>query len=175
MSEINDLINKIVKEAGQQAPHSETTVPTKKADKQAGHTKMTAADYPLFKKHPEMVNAPNGKNINEITIEAAINGQVKPEDLRIAPATLKAQGEIAESAGRGALKSNFDRAAELTAIPDERLLEMYGALRPYRSTKEELLAIADELENKYNAKITAGFVREAVEMYGIRKKFKGDN
>jgi len=93
MSEINDLINKIVKEAGQQAPHSETTVPTNKADKQAGHTKMTAADYPLFKKHPEMVNAPNGKNINEITIEAAINGQVKPEDLRIAPATLKAQGE----------------------------------------------------------------------------------
>ena len=173
MSEINDLINKIVKEASQQsADHAE---PVSAAMSVTSQAKMTAADYPLFKKHPEMVNAPNGKNVKEITIEAAIAGQVKPEDLRIAPATLKAQGEIAESAGRGALKGNFDRAAELTGIPDERLLEMYGALRPYRSTKPELLAIADELENQYGAKITADFVREAADMYTLRKKFKGDN
>ena len=172
MTEINDLINKIVKEASQQVADSQTATATPTA---SNHTPMTAADYPLFKKHPEMVNAPNGKNMKEITIEAAISGQVKPEDLRIAPATLKAQGEIAESAGRGALKSNFDRAAELTGIPDDRLLEMYGALRPYRSTKQELLDIATELEDQYGAKITANFVREAVDMYGIRKKFKGDN
>ncbi len=37
---------------------------------------------------------------------------------------------------------NFERAAELTAVPDDRILEIYNALRPYRSTKEELLAIA---------------------------------
>ena len=44
------------------------------------------------------------------------------------------------------------RAAELIAVPDTRVLEIYNALRPYRSTKVELLAIADELEDKYNAK-----------------------
>ncbi len=30
---------------------------------------------------------------------------------------------------------NFERAAELTAVPDDRILEIYNALRPYRSTR----------------------------------------
>ena len=44
---------------------------------------------------------------------------------------------------------NFERAAELTAVPDDRILEIYNALRPYRSTQAELLAIADDLEHRY--------------------------
>lgn len=64
---------------------------------------------------------------------------------------------------------NFERAAELTAVPDDRILEIYNALRPYRSTKEELLAIADDLENRYQAKICAAFVREAAGLYVERK------
>lgn len=44
---------------------------------------------------------------------------------------------------------NFERAAELTAVPDDRILEIYNALRPYRSTCAELLAIADDLEHRY--------------------------
>ena len=35
----------------------------------------------------------------------------------------------------------------------KRVLEIYNALRPYRSTKQELLDIADELEGKYNCKV----------------------
>jgi len=41
-------------------------------------------------------------------------------------------------------------------------------LRPNRSTKEELLAIADELERQYDAKICAEFVREAARVYEAR-------
>ena len=32
-----------------------------------------------------------------------------------------------------------------TAVPDARILQMYNALRPNRSTKSDLLAIADEI------------------------------
>ncbi len=67
---------------------------------------------------------------------------------------------------------NFERAAELTAVPDDRILEIYNALRPYRSTKEELMAIADDLENRYQAKICAAFVREAATLYVERKNSK---
>lgn len=52
---------------------------------------------------------------------------------------------------------------------------MYNALRPYRSSKQELLDIANELETKYQAKISAAYVREAAAHYEKRKKLKGDN
>jgi propanediol dehydratase small subunit len=60
----------------------------------------------------------------------------------------------------------------MTRIPDARVLEIYNALRPYRSTKQELLDIASELENKYQAKICAGFVREATQVYEKRNRIK---
>ncbi|MBO1308404.1 diol dehydratase small subunit [Enterococcus sp. 669A] len=137
--------------------------------------KATEADYPIAQKHPEWIKTKTGKTMEDITLENALNGNLTPEDLKITPEILKAQGEIATSAGRESISRNFDRAAELTALPDARVLEMYNALRPYRSSKEELMAIADELENQYNAKITADFVREAAEHYEVRKKLKGDN
>ena len=34
----------------------------------------------------------------------------------------------------------------MTKVSDKRLLEMYNALRPYRSSKQELLDIASELD-----------------------------
>ena len=52
---------------------------------------------------------------------------------------------------------------------------MYNALRPYRSTKQELLDIAKELRDQYNAKICADWFEEAAEFYETRKKLKGDN
>ena len=70
---------------------------------------------------------------------------------------------------------NFERAAELTAVPEDRILEIYNALRPYRSTKQELLDIAEDLESRYKAKICAAFVREAAALYVERKKLKGDD
>ena len=94
------------------------------------------------------------------------------DDVRIRPETLEYQAQIAESAGRPHLARNLRRAGEMTRIPDARVLEIYNALRPYRSTKQELLDIANELESKYQAKICAGFVREAVKVYEKRGRIK---
>ncbi len=130
-------------------------------------------DYPLAKNKPELAKSITGKTINEITLQAVREGKVLPDDLKISPETLLAQAEIAEAAGRKQLANNFRRAAELTKVPDKRILEIYNALRPYRSTKEELLAIADELDNAYGAKVCAAFVREAAEVYERRGRLKG--
>ncbi|TKI08346.1 propanediol dehydratase small subunit PduE [Martelella alba] len=133
------------------------------------------ADYPLANKHPEWVKTATGKTLEDLTLEGVLAGRVTAQDVRITPEILRIQADIARAAGRGLLAMNFERAAELTAVPDERILEMYNALRPYRSSKQELLAIADELENRYKAGICAGFVREAAELYVQRKKLKGDD
>lgn len=60
----------------------------------------------------------------------------------------------------------------MTKIPDQRVLEMYNALRPYRSTKKELLDMADELESQYQARVCAALVREAAAEYERRGRLK---
>lgn len=141
----------------------------------AGKQGATVADYPLANKHPDWVKTATNKTLDDITIDSVLNGQVSAQDMRITPEILRIQADIARSAGRDRLAMNFERAAELTAVPDERVLAIYNALRPYRSSKEELLAIADELDQTYHATICAKFVREAAEMYVLRKKLKGDD
>nr|WP_092070165.1 diol dehydratase small subunit [Dendrosporobacter quercicolus]NSL48148.1 diol dehydratase small subunit [Dendrosporobacter quercicolus DSM 1736]SDM07127.1 propanediol dehydratase small subunit [Dendrosporobacter quercicolus] len=133
-----------------------------------------ASDYPLAAKRPELVKSPTGKSLAEITMDKVLHGDVKAEDVRISPDTLRLQAEIADGVGRTQLANNMRRAAELTAIPDERILEIYNALRPYRSTKAELLAIADELDARYGAKINAAFVREAAGVYERRNRLRAD-
>ncbi|MDO5038725.1 diol dehydratase small subunit [Clostridium sp.] len=134
--------------------------------------KMGPKDYPLATKRPEDISTPTGKNLNDITLENILNGDIKPEDVRISPETLEMQAQIAEGMNRAAIARNLRRAAELIKVPDDRILEMYNALRPFRSTKEDLLKIADELENVYGAKVNADFVREAVEVYEKRNKLR---
>jgi propanediol dehydratase small subunit len=82
------------------------------------------------------------------------------------------QAQIAESRGRPEFARNLRRAAELIPVPDERLLQMYNALRPYQSTKQELVDMARELESKYNAKITAALIYEAADVYEARGRLK---
>jgi len=136
---------------------------------------LAVSDYPLGEKRPELVKTINNKSLDDLTLESVLDGSVTPEDVRITADTLKMQAEIARAAGRGTIANNFERAAELTLVPDERVLEIYNALRPFRSSKEELEQIAAELETKYNATICAGFVRESASLYQERKKLKGDN
>ena len=69
--------------------------------------------------------------------------------------------------GRLQLADNLERAAELTGVPDDRLLEIYTALRPGRSTAAELEEWAQRLEG-WNAPRTAAFVREAAAAYEER-------
>lgn len=132
--------------------------------------KISPKDYPLATKKKESINTPTGKKLEDITLENVLRGEIKPEDVRISKETLEMQAQIAEGMNRAAMARNFRRASELIKVPDDRILEIYNSLRPYRSTKEELLDIAEELENKYNAKVNADFVREAAEVYEKREK-----
>ncbi|PUU86577.1 diol dehydratase small subunit, partial [Halanaerobium sp.] len=59
-------------------------------------------------------------------------------------------------------------------VDDDRILEIYNAMRPYRSTKAELIEIAEELENDYDAVINANLIREAADVYEKRERLKGD-
>ena len=77
-------------------------------------------------------------------------------------------GRLAEASITASLRGLWPR------LPDERLLAIYNALRPYRSTKKELLDIAAELEGTYGAKVSAGFVREAADVYEARGRLRVD-
>jgi propanediol dehydratase small subunit len=129
-------------------------------------------DYPLAIKRPDLVKSATGLGLKDITLEKVVEGKLSFDDIKIHPDTLEYQAQIAISAGRPQIASNLRRAAELTKIPDARVLEIYNALRPYRSTKQQLLDIANELESKYQAKICAAFVREAVVVYEKRGRIK---
>jgi propanediol dehydratase small subunit len=133
---------------------------------------VSKADYPIGDKRPELIFSATGKAYKELTLDKLLAGQLTPEDLRIRPETLELQAQVAESVKRDAFARNLRRAAELIAVPDARLLEIYNALRPYKSTKDELLAIASELKNQYNAPISASLVAEAAEVYYNRKRSK---
>jgi propanediol dehydratase small subunit len=132
-----------------------------------------AVDFPLAQKRKDLVKSPLGKELDDLTLDAVMSGKVTFDDLRISPEVLELQAQIAEGVGRIWIAQNFRRAAELTKVSDERLLEIYNLLRPYRCTKEEMLAIADELDDKYEAKVNAAFVRETADVYeqrGILKR-----
>lgn len=131
-----------------------------------------ARDFPLATNRPDLVKTATGKGLDQITLDAAMKGEITADELRITPETLELQAQIAEKVGRPQLARNIRRAAELTRVSDERILQIYNALRPYRSTKTELLAIADELEGKYGAKINAAFIREAASVYEARGRLK---
>jgi propanediol dehydratase small subunit len=131
-------------------------------------------DYPLGKKRPEIIKTHTGKNIDQISLSAILNDEISDQDIRISSQTLLFQAEIAEAAGRSLLSKNFKRAAELCSLPDEKVLEIYNSLRPFRCTRAELESIAVELSSTYQAVLCAELIREAAEVYGKRGFFKKD-
>ncbi|WP_414833921.1 diol dehydratase small subunit [Afifella sp. YEN Y35] len=167
-----DLINSIVREVLAELGNGGSAAAPSKASASGklDHTK----DYPLAKHRPELVKTPGGKSLEDITLEDVLNGKIGPNDIRITADTLEYQAQIGESVGRPQFAANLRRAAEMTRVPDDRILQMYNALRPNRSTKAELLAIADELESKFNANICADFVREAADVYERRDVLRKD-
>lgn len=167
-----ELISAIVREVLSELNGGSRVAPA--APSGNGHKLDYRRDYPLAAKRPELVKTATGKSLADITLDAVVSGAVKAEEIRITPQTLEYQAQVAESIGRPQFARNLRRAAELTTVPDERILEMYNALRPNRSTKAELMAIADELEGKYGAKVCAGFVREAAGVYERRGVLRKD-
>ena len=61
--------------------------------------------------------------------------------------TLLRQAEVARAAGRDQLADNLERAAELTAVPEDELLAVYTSLRPGRSTVADLERWAARLDD----------------------------
>ncbi|WP_315116360.1 diol dehydratase small subunit [uncultured Clostridium sp.] len=170
---IEQIINEVIKKLDvSQGKEIKEIKETKEVKEVCLKEQLSKKDYPLIKNRKELLNTKTGKTIDEININNVINGNITPEDIKITGEVLLYQAQIAESVGRYQFARNLKRAAELTAVPDERVLEIYNSLRPYRSTKEELINIAIELESKYNAKLNGALVRHAAEVYDKKGRLK---
>jgi len=113
----------------------------------------------------------SGRDPSEVTLQAIREGMVAMADVSIHPATLEHQAKVAEAHKNPQLASNFRRAAELTLFADDEVLKLYEALRPRRSTAQELDTIARQLESR-GAVRSAALFREAAEVYARRGLLK---
>lgn len=113
------------------------------------------------------LRALSGRGAEALTLEAVRRGELGLSDLRIHPETLEHQATVAEAHGNPQLAENLRRAAELTRLGDEEVLGIYEALRPNRSTKAELDALADSLADR-DLPLSGALVREAAAVYRRR-------
>jgi propanediol dehydratase small subunit len=104
---------------------------------------------------------------DKLSVSAAVAGVLELSDLKMDPAVLRAQATQAQAHGNSQLAENLRRAAELVSIPDEELLAVYEALRPHRSSGDELSDLAAHLGQR-GALLCAEFVLEAARSYERR-------
>jgi propanediol dehydratase small subunit len=128
--------------------------------------------YPLSEHAADELQAASGRSFGTITLDAAGAGELSIADLQIRAETLRAQAEVARSAGYTQLAENLSRAAELTAVPNAEVLRMYDLLRPGRASLAELTHLAERLEQEFGALICARLVREAAGVYKERGLLK---
>ena len=134
--------------------------------------KLGIEDYPLSEKRPDLIAGQRGKKLSDITLEALVGGKVQMEDLRITSEALHYQAEIARAAGRPTLADNFERGAELVAVPEDVIMQVYELLRPGRAAeKSVLIEAAKRLRRDYGAAKLANFIEEAAEVYERRGLF----
>ena len=125
-------------------------------------------NYPVAEKHFDSVATSTGKKLSDITLDNVMKGEINAEDIKISKETLQLQGKVAGENGRTQIEKNFYRASELVNVPDKVILKIYESLRPNRSTRSELIAIAKELKDKYQAIDCARMVLEAARIYEAR-------
>ncbi|MGL4977403.1 MAG: diol dehydratase small subunit [Cetobacterium sp.] len=70
------------------------------------------------------------------------------------------------------MDNNLRVSQQLIKISDDQILTVYKALKPYQSTKDELLNLAHEFEFLYGAIENANFVRSLVDVYEKKGLFK---
>ncbi|GAA0613503.1 diol dehydratase small subunit [Paenochrobactrum glaciei] len=129
--------------------------------------------YPVSEKSPEKAVSVSGLALQDLTLEAIMNGQIGSADIRISADVLKIQAEIAQKSGRETLAKNFERAADLVAVPEAIILQTYEMLRPGRVLNpEELSKRARFLREKYGANAIASLIDEAVLIYKKRRLFR---
>ena len=126
------------------------------------------SNYPLGKNEADTITSKTGKKLSQITLEEVKRVNVTADDIKISSEMLKRQGQVAKEADNPHMQANFDRAAELVNVPDDVILNMYNMLRPNRSTKKQLILLAQELLEKYQAPHCAKLVLEAAEIYEKR-------
>ena len=124
--------------------------------------------YPFAEHEKDNITSKTGKKFTDITLDEVTKGPLSSDDIKFTKEMLRAQGQVAMDAGNAPMEKNFERAAELVDVPDDVILKMYDKLRPNRSTKLELVMMAQELLEKYNAKNCARLVMEAAEVYEKR-------
>ena len=134
--------------------------------------KLDIEDYPLSEKRPELIAGQRGKKLSDITLDALVSGEVQMEDLRITSEALHYQADIARAAGRPTLGENFERGAELVAVPGKVIMEIYELLRPGRAAERSvLIEAAKRLRRDYGAAKLADFIEEAADVYERRGLF----
>ena len=111
--------------------------------------------------------ARSGRLVDELTVEAVRAGGLTLDDVRVHPEVLEHQAAVAAAHGNPQLAENLRRAAELTRLPDAEVLTIYEALRPHRSTPEELATLAGSLGERGLPRC-ADLVREAAALYARR-------
>ena len=126
------------------------------------------SNYPLGVKEADTITSKTGKRLDEITLDEVKKGNITAEDIKISSEMLKRQGQVAHEADNPQMEANLERASELVNVPDDVILNMYNKLRPNRSTKRELVLMAQELLEKYHAPHCAKLVLEAAEIYEKR-------
>jgi len=124
--------------------------------------------YPLGEFEKDSIRSKSGKRLDDITLQEVLNGNITAEDIKISKDTLMKQGQVCIEDDNPVMAESMKRAAELVDVPDEVILSMYNKLRPNRSTKRELVMMAQELLEKYKAPLCAKMVLEAAEIYEKR-------
>jgi propanediol dehydratase small subunit len=109
----------------------------------------------------------SGRDSDELTLDQLAREELGVDDVRIHPETLEHQAQVAERHANPQLAANFRRAAELASVPEAEVMAMYEALRPNRSTADQLAVLASKLDG-YPAPLCAALVREAAEVYARR-------
>lgn len=121
--------------------------------------------FPLGQHHREEISTKSGRALAELTLDRVLGGDVNPDDVSVSDKTLELQAEFARQSGYREVAENLARAAEMTRIPNDEILEIYEALRPGRSTYYQLLSLSQQIISMYGAEHTGAFVREAAEAY----------
>lgn len=128
----------------------------------------TTGEYPLRESKADALFTHSGRALSDITAEAIAADELTGDDLRTRADTLRQQAAIARDGGYPQLAGNLMRAAELTTVPNEELLRIYDLLRPERASYDDLLRLADYLEETYGAAENAAFIKEAATTYRER-------
>jgi propanediol dehydratase small subunit len=116
----------------------------------------------------EKLYAQSGRALDELTMEAVLAQRLTEEDFRISADTLRLQAKAAEDAGYAEVAQNLRRAAELTRISNQEVLDIYASLRPGRTSYAALTGLAKRLRDELEAPLTAELVLEAAEAYAAR-------